>query len=94
MRHLFVVDSLDKPSSDGRILPAVLNFDILDMSPLDIASKPLRRDLCDLRSLRSVSCGSQAPTPLPRPKTFKFLGVACGWWYDREISLLPPITTM
>ena len=38
----------------------------------------IRKDLGDLRSVRSFSCGSQAPTPLPRLKTFKFLGVAGG----------------
>ena len=48
-----------------------LNFEILDLSLL---AKPAglsegRRDLRDLRSLRSFSCGSQAPIPQPRPKT-------------------------
>ena len=63
-------EGFSRVPADGLFLQ-FLNFEIPDLSPLAIANRPLREDQHDPRSLRSFSCGPQAPSPPRRPKTTK-----------------------
>ena len=71
------------PSSCGRILSAVPEFEIQDLSPLAVTatSRLLREGICGLRALPLRDfflVGHWAIDPRPRPNSFKFLGVAGG----------------
>ena len=78
------------PSSCGRIL-SLPEFQIQDLSPLDspagssekesVVVEPSPFEIFSLQA-RGLESAAQAKN---------FLVFGCGWWYDREIVLLPPL---
>ena len=78
------------PSSCGRIL-SLPEFQIQDLSPLaspagssekeSVVVEPSPFEIFSLQAL-GLESAAQAKN---------FLVFGCGWWYDREIVLLPPL---